>query len=355
MIREELRKKAGQMVFVGFRGTHVDEHSPIVRSLRQGSVGGLWLVDNDTPMGHSIGNIQSASQIRTLTRDLQRHAKIPLFLSLDAEGGEIIRLKPKFGFPAFPSAEDLGRRNDLELTRKTSRALGMLLKDLGFNFNFAPVVDLNKNPSNPAIGRKGRSFSAHPGIVAEHAAVFVQEHRALGIRTVLKHFPGHGSALGDTHQGFVDITPTWDEQELLPYQTLIERGLCDSVMTAHVTHRLLDPEHPATLSSTILRGTLRLKLRFDGLVFVDDLNMKAISEHYPFEEAVRLAITAGADVVLQGNVMNYRADAAEFAHETILKLVTDGAIPEERIDESYRRIMKLKHGIERGRSAAVDR
>ena len=345
MISGDLMQKTGQMVFVGFRGLHADGTSPVVRSIRQGSVGGLWLVDNDTPMGQSIGNIQSAGQVRELTRDLQRHAEVPLFLSLDAEGGEIIRLKSRYGFPEFPSAEELGKRNDLELTRRTSRAIATLLKELGFNLNFAPVVDLNKNPSNPAIGRKRRSFSSNAVLVAEHAAAFVQEHRSLGVRTVLKHYPGHGSAAGDTHRGFVDISHTWDEDELLPYRTLIGRRLCDAVMTAHVTHRLIDPEYPATLSQAFLNGMLRTSLGFDGLIIVDDFNMKAISEYYSFEEAVRRAITAGADVILQGNVVNYRDDAAELAHETILRLVTDGAIPEKRIDESYNRIMQLKQRI----------
>ena len=345
MTKEELRAKAGQMVFVGFRGTTADERAPIVRSIRRGSVGGLWLVDNDTPMGATWGNIHSPDQVSRLTRDLMSQAEIPLFLALDAEGGEIIRLKPKYGFPEFPSAEELGKRNDLGLTRQISRSIAMLLKELGFNFNFAPVVDVNKNPSNRAIGMKRRSFSAYAPLVAEHAAAFVEEHRSVGIRTMLKHYPGHGSASGDTHQGFVDISLTWDDNELLPYRALIRRGLCDAVMTAHVTHRLIDPDRPATLSPVFLQGMLRTALGFDGVVIVDDFNMKAISEHYSFEEAVRLAITAGADIILQGNVVQYREDAAEYAHETIVQLVSTGAILEDRIEQSYRRIMRLKSEI----------
>ena len=347
MASVDLKKKTGQMVFVGFRGTRASDASPVLRSIRNGSVGGLWLVDNDTPMGESLGNIQAADQVRDLTRSLQAHAEIPLFLSLDAEGGEIIRLKPRYGFPSFPSAKELGDRNDLELTRRTARSIAMLLKDLGFNLNFAPVVDVNKNPLNPAIGKKRRSFSSDPAIVTEHAAAFVEEHRSLGLRTVLKHFPGHGSAMGDTHRGFVDVTTTWGEDELLPYRALIDRGLCDAVMTAHVTHRLLDPERPATLSPAILQGILRMKLGFNGMIIVDDFNMKAISDHYTFAEAVHFAISAGADVIVQGNVMNYRDDAAEYAHETLLKLVSDGVISERRIDDSYGRIMRMKSTLTR--------
>jgi beta-N-acetylhexosaminidase len=345
MTDRELDKKAGQMVFVGFRGTTVSDSSPIVQSIKKGSVGGLWLVDNDTPMGATLGNIRSPEQVRTLTRVLQQHAEIPLFLSLDAEGGEIIRLKSKYGFPQFPSAEELGHKADVELTRATSRAIGTLLSELGFNFNFAPVVDVNKNPDNEAIGRKSRSYSSNANVVTEHAAVFVQEHQALGIRTVLKHFPGHGSATGDTHRGFVDITSTWDEDELLPYQRLINRRLCEAVMTAHVTNRLIDPDRPATLSPAFLGGILRMKLGFDGIVIVDDFNMKAISDHYSFEEAVRLAILAGADIILQGNVLNYREDAADYAKQMIVNLVSKRTIPEERIHQSYERIMRLKSGI----------
>lgn len=345
MLRGDIRRKAGQMVFVGFRGPHVHDGSPIVQSIRWGAVGGLWLVDNETPMGASIGNIQSPDQVRELTLGLQSYAEIPLFLSLDAEGGEIIRLKPRYGFPEFASAEELGRQQNLDQTRETSRAIAKLLKELGFNFNFAPVVDVNKNPSNAAIGMKRRSYSPKASMVAEHAGAFVQEHHSVGILTVLKHYPGHGSALGDTHQGFVDITMTWGEDELIPYRALIARELCDAVMTAHVTHRLIDPDLPATLSPVFLNGMLRTTLGFQGVIIVDDFNMKAISDHYTFQEAVRRAILAGADVILQGNVMNFRDDAAEFAHETILKLVSDGAISEQRIDESYRRIMNLKRTI----------
>jgi len=341
-MKNDLRTKIGQMVFTGFRGTQVNDSSAVVRSIKQGHVGGLWLVDNDSPMGATIGNIGSSEQVKSLTSELQRHSEIPLFLSIDAEGGEIIRLRPKYGFPSFLSAEELGARDDVGQTRENARGIARLLRELGFNFNFTPVVDLNKNPRNPAIGMKKRSYSADPEIVSRHAAAVIEEHRALQLATILKHYPGHGSPAGDTHEGFVDVTKTWGEDELVPYRSLIQRGLCDAIMTAHVTHRTIDPTFPATLSPQFIERMLRQEMGFDGVVIVDDFNMKAISDHYSFGEAVQLAVAAGADIILQGNVAEYREDAADIAYEALLKLVRDGAISEDRIDQSHARIMRLK-------------
>ena len=330
------------MIFVGFRGDSVSDSSPIIQDIEKGRVGGIWLVDNDTPMGATYGNIVSPTQVRRLTQDLQAKARTPLFIGIDAEGGEVIRLKEKYGFPPTLSAEDLGRQDDLVLTRREARARARLLRSLGINMNFAPVVDLNKNPANRALGKKRRCFSADQDIVARHAAVFIEEHHAEGVFCVPKHFPGHGSAAEDTHLGFTDISRTWGEEELLPFRELIARGLADAVMIAHVSLGALESAHPATLSREIVAGLLRTRLGYEGVVISDDLNMGAISQKYSLEDAVRLSIDAGVDILLDGNVMKHELRVAEKISAPLLSLVRSGRISEDRITESFQRIMQLK-------------
>ncbi|MGH3985223.1 MAG: glycoside hydrolase family 3 N-terminal domain-containing protein [Pseudonocardiaceae bacterium] len=136
------------------------------------------------------------------------------------------------------------------------------LSQIGINANLAPVVDLDVNPASPAIGAMGRSFSADAQVVSEHARVVIEEHRARGVLTIVKHFPEHGSAAADSLRGFVDVSATWSEAELDPYRTLIHKGLVDVMMAAHVFNRNLDPEWPATLSPSTITGLLRQRLGF---------------------------------------------------------------------------------------------
>jgi beta-N-acetylhexosaminidase len=159
----------------------------------------------------------------------------------------------------------------------------------------------------------------------------------------VKHFPGHGSSRQDSHEGFTDVSTTWRTFELTPFARLIEDGLCDMVMTAHIFNRRLDPVHPATLSTSVVDVILRDSLGFDGVVITDDLQMKAISDNYSLDAAVRLAIEAGNDILLFGNnTGSYDENIASKAADSVERLVRTGAIPSERIDISFRRIMKLK-------------
>jgi beta-N-acetylhexosaminidase len=162
------------------------------------------------------------------------------------------------------------------------------------------------------------------------------------VKTAVKHFPGHGSSQDDTHLGFVDVTHTWQEIELFPYRNLITEGLVDMVMTTHVFNEYLDNEYPATLSRNILTGILRERLGFNGVVMTDDLQMKAIRDHYGLEHAVELAILAGADVINVGNNMEYWSDSTEKIARIIKSLLNKGTINEKRVDDSYKRIMRLK-------------
>ena len=260
------------------------------------------------------------------------------------------RLKPDYGFPPSVSHEELGRLNQPAETYRQAELTAQTLAGLGFNLNLAPVVDLDANPDNPIIKGKRRSFSADPETVARHAAEFVKSHRAHGVLCCSKHFPGHGSAKGDTHLGLVDVTATWHERELIPYQRLIAAGLCEVIMSAHVINRHLDPGLPATLSRAVQTGLLRDKLGFRGVIVSDDMEMKAISSHYGLEQSVLLAVEAGIDVLCFGNNMSYDPDITAKVVAVIERGVAAGRLSETRINESCERVLALKRraGIVRG-------
>jgi beta-N-acetylhexosaminidase len=207
------------------------------------------------------------------------------------------------------------------------------------------VVDLCSNPDNPVIARLERCFSAQPAQVTRHAQQFIQAHQDQGVISVIKHFPGHGSSQKDSHLGFVDVSTSWKPAELTPYIALIAAGKAEAIMTAHVFNATLDADHPATLSRFTITGLLRKQLGFKGVVFSDDLQMKAVTEHYGLDEAVRLAIEAGVDILLFGNNLEYDSEIVPRVVGIIRDLVAVGKISEERIDESYRRILRLK-GVE---------
>jgi len=342
-----LREKIGQLLLVGFRGATPGECGLIVRDIREHHVGGVILFDQDMAGGtidtaNRRRNIESPAQVKALLAHLQTQARIPLLTSIDQEGGRVNRLKPADGFPASISHEELGRLDQPAETYRHAAATAQTLASLGLNLNLAPVVDLDAHPDNPIIKGKGRSFSADPEAVARHAAEFVRAHRAHGVLACAKHFPGHGSAAGDTHLGLVDVTATWHERELVPFERLIAAGLCDVIMSAHVINRRLDPERPATLSRAVQTGLLRAKLGFNGVLTSDDMEMKAISGHYGLAESVPLAIEAGIDVLCFGNNMSYDPGIAGKAAAILLRAVESGRMAESRIDESWRRVLALK-------------
>lgn len=338
----ELEVMIGQMIMVGFRGFELDSESKIISQIRDYHLGGVILFDYDVQLGIPERNIKNPEQVFALVSELRKASKIPLFVAIDQEGGRVARLKERHGFPATHSAEYLGAKNDHTFTYQASRDIAALLDSMKINLNLAPVVDVNINPDNPAIGRLARSFSSDPVTVGLHAASFIDGQRAEGVLSCIKHFPGHGSAFNDSHYGLTDISETWTDRELDPYRYLIEKDKVDMIMTGHLFHHGLDSEHPATLSQRTLSGLLREGLGYDGIIISDDMNMQAITDHYGLEEAVLLALQAGVDILLYANNMEYDPDIAEKLHNYIKKLVDEGKIARERIAESYERIMKLK-------------
>lgn len=337
-----LEDKIGQMLLIGFRGTDAPPGSPIIRTLETLNVGGVVLFDYDVPSASYPRNIESAGQLRRLIGDLQSQAPTPLLVAVDAEGGRINRLKPKYGFTEIPSAQALGK-GEPSAARPHYVRLARQLRDLGINLNLAPVVDLNINPHNPVIGSLERSFSDDPGAVTALASVFIKAHHESGILTCLKHFPGHGSSREDSHLGLVDVTETFQESEIAPYRSLIRSSLVDAVMTAHVMHRGIDPEFPATLSQSFLLDTLRKELGFSGVIISDDMQMGAISRNFGFAEGLILAVRAGCDILaLANNGQTYVPDVAIKAHRILVEAVRSGKIPRSAIEKSYERISRLK-------------
>jgi beta-N-acetylhexosaminidase len=337
--------KIGQMIMVGFRGLYVTDDHPIVRDIRKQNIGGVVLFDYDVPTGAYGRNIETGKQTKTLTSSLQARAAIPLLIAVDQEGGRISRLKGKNGFPPTVSQKRLGAQDNLTKTKTQADATAKTLAGVGINVNFAPVVDLDLNPENPIIGRLERSFSGDPSTVTRHALAVIDAHRRYGILTAPKHFPGHGSAAGDTHEGLVDVTGRWSATELDPFRNLIRLGKADMIMTAHIFNGKLDPLWPATLSPATVADLLRREMGFEGVVISDDMQMKAIAARYGLETAVRQAIRAGVDILLFANNSVYEEDIAARTAATIRSLVEKGDIPRERIDESWQRIMKLKEQI----------
>ncbi|HVT62008.1 MAG TPA: glycoside hydrolase family 3 N-terminal domain-containing protein, partial [Legionellaceae bacterium] len=291
-----LRYKIGQMLIIGFEGTHFSEDSAIAHAIQEDAIGGVILFDYHYQTKQFEKNIKNPLQVRRLNHDLQQfntqsrtqnqEPLLPLIISVDYEGGQVNRLKEAYGFPATISPAEAGNMTPHAVAH-AAEVMAETLQSLGFNLDFTPVVDVNITPQNPIIGQLGRSFSADPQKVAAYAKIYVETFAKFQIQCVYKHFPGHGSSLTDSHLGFVDVTDTWQDIELVPYQILLKNPtLCSMIMTAHIVNRHLDPSGlPATLSRPILSDLLRKKLQFQGIIITDDMQMKAIADHYSLETA----------------------------------------------------------------------
>lgn len=328
----------GQMIMVGFHGRETNSDTTLVNDIKKGIIGGVIFYEKN------IDPKKPWIKLKSLSTFLQNKSEIPLWVSIDQEGGKVNRLKAKYGFPPSVSAEYLGRLDNPDSTKFYADLTASTLAGLGINVNFAPDVDLATNPDNPIIAGKERAYSADPVLVGKHAAIVVHSHRKFGIVTSLKHFPGHGSSADDTHLGMADVSELWVANELEPYKILIESGNADAIMTAHIINRNLDKEGlPATLSKQVVQILLRDTYGFEGVVFSDDMHMRAISDHYGTEKAIGLCINAGVDVLLfSNNISDSNHSEAQKIHAIIKSLVGQGIVPEERIRESYGRIMILK-------------
>lgn len=335
---DSLNIKIGQMILIGFPGREVDPK--VLEEIRAGKVGSIILFEKNIPLQRSY------TELKKIIWTYQKAAPIPLFVSIDQEGGRVNRLKEKYSFPRSVSAANLGKYV-MDSIQFYSEATASTLAGLNINVNFAPVVDVAVNPDNPVIAKIERSYSADPDSVAMFAGQFIRSHRRMGIVSVVKHFPGHGSSKDDTHLGVADVTQTWTKDELVPYEKLIREGYVDAVMTAHIVNKKLDPTGmPGTLSRSMIDGILRKQLHFDGVVFSDDMQMHAIAKNFGLEEAIRLAINAGVDILtFSNNISGTQERTVDKVHQIIRTFVEQGVISRERIDQSYQRVMRLKKSM----------
>jgi len=317
----------GQLLFAGFQGTEVPED--LAALVRGGRVGGVVLFAR---------NLRDPEQVRRLVAELHGAAPAgtPLCVAIDQEGGRVQRLRAPW--TEWPPMRALGERDDPAQTAGVAAALARELADLGIDLDFAPVVDVDTNPANPVIG--DRSFGREPERVARHARAFVRAMQAEGVAACAKHFPGHG----DTHEDSHIALPRVDhplarlrEIELVPFRAAALAGVA-SMMTAHVLLPCLDASVPATLCAPVLE-LLRGELRYDGLVFSDDLEMAAVAAHFPPREAARRALEAGVDALLV-------CSRADLRDEVLAELET---LPAARLEAPLRRLAALKQRFAGGR------
>ena len=323
-----LDEKIGQLLIVGFDGYEINEN--IENLIKENHVCGVILFGN---------NIKSAEQTIKLTNSLKSinsNNKIPLFISVDEEGGRVSRMPSEFR--KIPSSGYIGNQNNENLSYNVGKVISKELKFLGFNMNFAPVLDINSNPQNPVIG--DRSFGSNKDLVTKLGIKTMEGLKDGNIIPVVKHFPGHGDTSVDSHVGLPLVNHDMKrlkEFELIPFKEAINNN-ADVVMISHILLPKIDTEFPATMSKTIIRDILRKDLKFNGVVITDDMTMGAITNNYNISNACIKSINAGADIIL---VCHEYDNEVKVIH-SIKEAVKDKTMSEKRINESVYKILKLK-------------
>lgn len=295
---------------------------------------------NKYPVGGLVyfkQNIQSEEQIKEMLANTVSYSPFPIFLGVDEEGGRVARVADALELENVGPMADIGSTKDVQAAYTANETIGKYLASYGFNVDFAPVADVLTNADNTVIG--DRAFSADPQVASEMVAGAVQGLQSAGVSACIKHFPGHGDTEGDSHTGATATKRSKEEMqaaEFLPFQSGIAAGT-DMIMVGHISApALTDGDNiPASLSEDIITGVLRNELGYDGIIITDAMNMAAITEYYEADVAAIMALKAGADMVLM-------PDQFELAYEGVLKAVQDGTISEERVNDSLKRIYRVK-------------
>lgn len=334
-----LEEKVGQLVIVGVDGYENDEHSK--QLMEKYHAGGFILFKK---------NIQDSAQLLTLLNSLKEtnaaSNKVPMFLSVDEEGGRVSRLPDEF--KKFPSNKVIGQKNDSSLSYQIGNILGRELGSFGFNMDFAPVLDINSNPKNPVIG--DRSFGTTAGLVSRLGIETMKGIRAENVISVVKHFPGHGDTSVDSHVGLPRVNhdlKRLESFELVPFKAAIENSV-DAIMIAHILLPKLDAENPASFSKAVITDLLRTGMNFNGVVITDDFTMGAIEKNYDMGGAAVKSIQAGADIVL----VCHGFDKQETVIKALLAAAQTGQISTGRLDESVYRVLELKQRYSLGNAPA---
>lgn len=317
-------EKIGQMVMIGIQGTKVDDDS--LYMLNQYHMGGVILFDR---------NMESPEQVKQLTSDLQAQSneKVPLFIGIDEEGGDVVRMAEKLTPP--PSQKEIGSTGDIEQAKTWAIKTAKSLKDMGINVNFAPVADVGSNDK--------RSYSTDTNTVIDFVRAATKGYQQENIIYSLKHFPGIGKGKVDSHVDSSNIDASKDTlmaEDILPFKTIIDENEPNDyfILVSHLKYPALDEEYPASLSSKIMTDLLRNELGYKGIIITDDMEMGAVANHNDFRSIGVNAVKAGADIVLVCHEYEHQQEV----YLGLLDAVNSGEISQERIDESVKRIIKVK-------------
>lgn len=332
---DDLAKRIAGLLIVGFRGERLADAPWLRTAIADQGLGGVILFDRDQRTGRAR-NVASPAQVRALTAELRAIAgPAGLLIGVDQEGGVVTRFGPAHGFPPLASQADVGA-GTMAAARTWAKGLAATVAEAGCNLDFAPVVDLDVNPTSPAIGALGRAFSADPAVVARMAGIELDALRAQGVHAAAKHFPGIGSARVNTDFGVADVTKTWSRTELEPYRRLAATNRLDAVMVGHVVNGQIEEGVPASLSRATL-DLLRGDIGFDGPAITDDLQASAITTRYGADEAILMALEAGIDLLLFANQQVYSTGIVAHVVKVVLGAVAHGRITREQIDQKWAR------------------
>ncbi|MAO20840.1 MAG: glycoside hydrolase family 3 [Phycisphaerae bacterium] len=341
-----LAELIGASLMLGIRGCSVNQSE--TRSDLEALTGihckGIVLFDHDIAGNHPR-NVLSPEQLEKFIADLRHELGEDLIVAIDQEGGQVSRLKQEQGFLPSVSAEEFASWEEID-QRQYAQRQAKQLKRLGIDLNLAPCVDLAVEPHSPIIAEKGRSFGVDHDKAVRCASIMIQGHMDEGVRCCIKHFPGHGSSLIDSHLGMCDITQTHTPDETRVFASLIECfGDEIAVMPGHLIDKRVDERLPASLSSAHLSGALRSMLGFEGVIISDSLDMRAVMDQYGDGRSAAMAISAGCDLVIDGlNAPGYREPEAPVRiADAIAKAIGSGRIPhgEERLTQSRARVDRL--------------
>jgi beta-N-acetylhexosaminidase len=315
----ELERQAASLFTVGFYGKAVTDD---LKGLLARGVGGVIFFAR---------NVGTPAEVLELNRDIKAAAERPLLLAIDQEGGQVARLRQ--GFTELPPMRAVGATGKPELARELGKLIGRELRAVGFDMNYAPILDIDTNPDNPIVA--ARSFGRTPELVTAMGLALAAGLQEVGVAACGKHFPGHGDTSQDSHLELPTLPHAMERLErveLAPFKAAAKAGIA-SFMTAHVIFQAVDAKYPATMSREVLTGILREKLGYDGMVVTDDVEMKAIADNYGVEEAVVLGLNAGVDHFL----CCHTAELAHNAIEAIVKAVESGKLSQQTLDAATRR------------------
>lgn len=336
-----LKQKIGQLFMVSVYSldssgskSQTKVTTAMKKTMKKYPVGGILLFSK---------NVESEKQLKKLTQDLQNASHVPLFIAADEEGGTVSRIASKLpdSVTQFPQAREIGETYTDQQIAKMGKEQSKQLKDLGINMNLAPVADVLSNEDNTEIGN--RSFGSDAKEVASIVKTLVKSMQKQQISATLKHFPGSGDALGDTHRGAVETKQTIQElrkKEFLPFESGMDAD-ADAVMVSHlILTNVTDEKEPCSLSERVISDILRDEMEYDGLILTDAMNMNSITDNYSSGEAAVKAVKAGVNIVVMPEDLGQ-------AYKAVKSAVENGRIKESVVDKAVRRIIytKLKRGV----------